>query len=299
MTRVNDIVQRSPEQAQVRALAAGVYAAAGKGTLPASNWSPRRNWRPTTWRWQSISGGSTWRKASQRQPKQASSALSTKDPKSLVATLGMAATAGARKDAASREVVAQSQWRSPGFGRGATGARTVLPRCEGLRKGQSGHGGAVKKNPEERGARECAWAVLLAARELPGATASFAEAVRLEPTAGDYKLNLARAQYLDRTSRAHSRPSTQHSRQPDESVHWLGSRDEPASWRPGACDGLCRASRQVAPDSPISQPARRRPRVDAEALQGRRWLLRESRSGRKQPQYRSCTVCGRATRRLA
>jgi cellulose synthase operon protein C len=44
--------------------------------------------------------------------------------------------------------------------------------------------------------------VLLGAHDLPGATTSFAEAVRLEPNADGYSLNLARAQFLGRDAKS-------------------------------------------------------------------------------------------------
>ena len=144
----------------MRTLAAGVYAAAGKRDLAPQQLVAAQKLAPDNLE---VAIGLGKLDLAQGNPKEAEASFKRaldKDPKHLVATLGMAAAAGARKDACElREVVTSRpvvitrirprrnwRWHSP------TSLRRILQRPKRSWTRRS------KRVPKKCGACECAWA---------------------------------------------------------------------------------------------------------------------------------------------
>ena len=113
---------------------------------------------------------------------------------------------------------------------------------------------AAKKNPDNGAFANVRGLVLLATKDIPGATASFTEAVRLEPTSGDYKLNLARAQiFANNTKGAFETIDAALRDQPTNmAVLSLGVSTSLQAGELERATGYVERVRQAAPDSPIS-----------------------------------------------
>ena len=96
-------MKRSPDNVQARTLAASVYAAAGKRDLARQQLVAAQKLAPDNLE---VAIGLGKLDLAQGNPKEAEASFKRvldKDPKHLVATLGMAAAAGARKDLAGSE----------------------------------------------------------------------------------------------------------------------------------------------------------------------------------------------------
>lgn len=203
MSRAQALVARSGDKPDVRILAANVYGAAGKPKLAREQLVAAQKLAPDNLQ---VLTNLARLDLSQGNPTAAEPSFKRileEEPNNLVATLGMAATAGARKDTA-----ATLKWLTKASGDHPASAEAQLALAQfhlaanDVPKARAVMEAATKANPKSAALANARGLVLLAARDLPVATASFAEAVRLEPNADGYRLNLARAQMLGRDSKS-------------------------------------------------------------------------------------------------
>jgi putative PEP-CTERM system TPR-repeat lipoprotein len=199
VSRARALVARSDDKPEVRILAANVYGAAGKPELAREQLVAAQKLTPDNLQ---VLTNLARLDLSQGNPTAAEPSFKRildQEPDNLVATLGMAATAGARKDSA-----ATLKWLTKASADHPASAEAHLALAQfhlaanDVPKAKAVMEAATKANPKSGALANARGLVLLGARDLPMATASFAEAVRLEPNADGYHLNLARAQMLSR-----------------------------------------------------------------------------------------------------
>jgi len=255
LTRVDAYVKRSPKDARVRNLAASIYWAAGKPDVAREHLAAAQKIEPDNQ--EAIVGVARLDLA---QGKVAESEagfkrILDKEPKSLIATLGMAAVAGVRKDgAASEKWLLKASKDHPESAEAQLALGQYYVAKNDFVKGKAVMDEALKANPESGAIANARGIMMLGARDLPGATSSFAEAVRIQPAVDEYRLNLAKAQAMgkDIKSALESVEAVLKTRPDNMSALALGASVSLGSHDLEKATGYVERARKVAPDSPTT-----------------------------------------------
>ncbi|HWJ04962.1 MAG TPA: XrtA/PEP-CTERM system TPR-repeat protein PrsT [Steroidobacteraceae bacterium] len=187
------ILKRSPDDAGLRNVLGGVYAAAKKPDLAREQFNAAAKLAPNDVtpvinlaRLDLSLGKNDAAEASFKRALE-------KDSKNLPALLGLAAIANARKDVKTTEkLLLQAKDAHPE----AVDVRLALGQfyllSGDVAKAKAVADAAVKENPKSGAMANARGTILLAAQDRPGAVASFEEAVRLDPKSALFAANLAR-----------------------------------------------------------------------------------------------------------
>ena len=125
--------------------------------------------------------------------------LLEKDPKSLVASLGLAATADARKDLAGAEkYLKKAVADHPQSVEAQVGLAQFYLRQKDVAKAKATADALVASNPQDAAVLNARGMLMMGANDLPAAIASFEQATTLDPKSTEFPLNLARAKTLNR-----------------------------------------------------------------------------------------------------
>jgi putative PEP-CTERM system TPR-repeat lipoprotein len=195
LAQAKALAARSGDQPAVRNLVASVYMAAGKPELAREQLLAAQKLAPDN---VEVLANLARLELAQGKPAAAEPSFKRileKDPTNLFATLGMSVTAGARKDpAAAEKWLIKAATEHPGSAEAQLALAQFYLAASEPAKAKAVVDAAAKAQPRNAGLANARGLVLFAMRELRPAVESFAEAVRLEPIATGYKLNLARAQ---------------------------------------------------------------------------------------------------------
>jgi cellulose synthase operon protein C len=178
-----------------------------------------------------------------------------KDPKNLLATLGMAATAGAGKDAAAAEKwLVKASADHPESAEAQLALAQYHLAANDLAKAKAVVDKATKANPQNAGLANARGLVLLGTRDVPARHSEFWRSGAARTASG--RLQAEPRPRAD-SRQGHERRAGDNRRrieeQPEAAARTrVGSDREPAVGRSRASDGLCERLRQAAPDSQVS-----------------------------------------------
>ena len=193
------VLQRMPKDADIRNLVGGVYAAIGKFDLAREQFNEAAKLAPATAA-PYINLGRL--DLAQRNTDSADTNFKRaleKDPRNLAATLALAVTANLRKDSkAAEKHLQKARDDHPDAVEPHLGLAQLYLQDNQPSKAKEVIEAAAKANPKSGAMANARGLVLQATGDVPGAIASFEEALRLEPKGSNFAQNLARAKLANR-----------------------------------------------------------------------------------------------------